>query len=258
MSQPNAKKAKPRTLTNIIQLRKKIVQLAEQEWSVWHQKKNPLKERQTSGEKEVLKYWGIQGQKRKHLVNRKVTKHLDAAGNEVKKKHSVVTKKVKAGSNWVGDIPWSAAFIVWVLRTAGVTQSEFPNAWKHAAYTYFAKQNSNSKQGVIQAFPISSTAPIPGDIVCTGRGKNKVKFATIKATGTTHCDIVTSVQNGTMTTIGGNVWNNVGKRHVTLTAGRLTEIANYKRDVKDGGQSSSIDNYHAILRFVPNQIKSTP
>jgi hypothetical protein len=115
-----------------------------------------------------------------------------------------------------GDYAWSAAFISYVMRLAGAGAA-FPYAPDHAHYINYA---ARAAQGEI-AHPLliaenpTTYAPAPGDLTCLSRGPH-LTFADLPtgANFPAHCAIVTSVNPGTDTVIGGNVDDAVTATHV--------------------------------------------
>ena len=146
-------------------------------------------------------------------------------------------------ASWQEGHPWSAAFISWVVRTAGGKQS-FEYSAAHAAYIAAAKKAREAGDaGAFRAYRITEAMPELGDLVCKDRKictKRNEKKACIKyeCQGTTydnvvrgkatHSDIVVEVDsaNRRIRTIGGNVDSTVGEKWISLDAnGRLPERA---------------------------------
>lgn len=107
---------------------------------------------------------------------------------------------------------WSAAFISYVLRAAGVDAREFPPAAAHATYVDALIRDA-------LAFPATAPfrphdpgeyAPQPGDLVCTDRGPAPLRHWQDRAGDAgafrpMHCDIVVATGLGFVEAIGGNV-----------------------------------------------------
>ncbi len=125
--------------------------------------------------------------------------------------------------------PWSAAFISWVMLTAGLSDSEFPSSDAHWNYIrYFA----GNHQGTAAFTPhkINDYSPRPGDLICATRGNSGfIPIYDAMDTGSVlmghtklHCDIVTDVRRGQIDALGGNVRNSVSKSTIpTGPNGRL-------------------------------------
>jgi hypothetical protein len=71
---------------------------------------------------------------------------------------------------------YSAVFISWCMRTAGISETEFPTELSHSKYAKFALRNADTEQGVVRARRIEAYAPQPGDIVHVNRNNRKVTF----------------------------------------------------------------------------------
>ncbi|WP_342360972.1 DUF2272 domain-containing protein [Terrarubrum flagellatum] len=114
------------------------------------------------------------------------------------------------GTGWA--IPWSAAFVSWVMCEAGLTRPQFARAAKHSAYLSAMFENAEAS-----AFtPADLTTPVAaGDLVCTGRAENRdiasLDEARRAATqgALMHCDIVVGKLRDRVLLIGGNVINAV-------------------------------------------------
>jgi Uncharacterized protein conserved in bacteria (DUF2272) len=138
------------------------------------------------------------------------------------------------------DTSWSAAFISYVVRQAGVETTAFRFANAHRAYIYDAFATSAAELAseadghIYRACPISATTPRPGDLICNQResaladaGEQAVREriraelgggADARTVRRTHCEVVASVDARTrkMITIGGNVLQAVTARKLNL------------------------------------------
>lgn len=128
-----------------------------------------------------------------------------------------------------GEIsPWSGAFIVWLVRSAGVPLSEFPSSVLHWDYIEFLLANKASRFVI---HPSNQYAPKPGDIICAPR--DPVFIKTIHSIhdlkrGPYHCDLVVEQRPGELDVIGGNVLDTVSLTHVPIDASGYL-IANQHR-----------------------------
>ena len=111
------------------------------------------------------------------------------------------------------NVPWSAAFISFVMSKAGgVFGVPFRNASAHNRY--IRQYINNRKQGredeFFVGYRINELAPKPGDLICYGREGE----GGYDATGSylSHCDIVVAKRPGEIEAIGGNVGDSVTKR----------------------------------------------
>ncbi len=122
-----------------------------------------------------------------------------------------------------GDYAWSAAFVSYVMRIAGAGR-QFPYSADHADYINAARRVSlgQSHDWLVSAERIEDYAPLPGDLICFGRGAaSGLRFTDLPTPGlfASHCDIVvdTSVP-GRIAVIGGNVQDSVTMNYVPVTA----------------------------------------
>ncbi len=121
-----------------------------------------------------------------------------------------------------GDYAWSAAFISYVLRIAGAGQ-RFPYSADHADYINAARRVSlgQTTQWLVSAERVQDYAPLPGDLVCFGRGAARgLRFEDLPTAGlfTSHCDIVVdTLVPGQISVIGGNVEDAVTMNTVPVT-----------------------------------------
>lgn len=105
-------------------------------------------------------------------------------------------------------VPWSAAFISYVMRMAGAG-NKFRYSARHSTYIRWAIENLKNNKGYFKAYQPKTKPLQVGDMVCYAR-QSGVNYDT----GTdydSHCDIITSIskRNGTAIGIGGNVSNSV-------------------------------------------------
>lgn len=138
---------------------------------------------------------------------------------------------------------WSAVFISWVLRQAGLNERQFLTGQSHSMYVV------DARDGILPApaFRIEPlpAVPRPGDLLCAGRGRDKHMTSPDEiGFGATpmHCDIVVEVDMAArvVKTIGGNVQQSVSME--------LVEVA-------DSGQVDGFTNSHAPwLLLMRNQL----
>ena len=126
------------------------------------------------------------------------------------------------GRLYQGDAPaWSAAFVSYVMRVAGAGR-RFPYSPMHADYINAGVQGT----GVLRAERPEAYAPQPGDLICVARNRTRrMRFEDLSgARFFGHCDIVTVVAPGQLTTVGGNINGGVTMKHVpTTSAGLLSD-----------------------------------
>lgn len=132
------------------------------------------------------------------------------------------SKYSEYGTPYRGDAPaWSAAFISYVMRSAGAA-GNFTYSPLHADYINAAARN----EGALRAERPENYAPRPGDLICTGRASARnIRFEDLPAsTFLAHCDIVTQAGPSQLLVIGGNVDAGVTMKHIpTGPTGLLAE-----------------------------------
>jgi len=98
--------------------------------------------------------------------------------------------------------PWSAAFISWLAKSAGLTPEDFPRTVLHWDYIERALQARDGAR--FAAHDPRAYAPKVGDLVCVSRSNAVAGFAELRR-GPYHCDLVVGVEAGEIDAIGGNV-----------------------------------------------------
>lgn len=140
----------------------------------------------------------------------------------------------RSEATWWASVPWSAAFISWVMRKAGAG-SAFVYSAGHSYYTYAAKQNRLvNNDNPFKAYRVTEAVPRPGDLVCKSRAGSGATYDTIRPGMSTHCDIVVGVQPGQIATIGGNVSNSVKATTVSTDANGLITTPGYFAVIQSG------------------------
>lgn len=115
------------------------------------------------------------------------------------------------------DVPWSAAFISWVMRTAGAN-GRFNYSPQHSVYISRAIRDMkrNNTDAGYWCYRLHAERPSPGDIVCWGRQAGIDYDHQNGGDYKGHCDIVVSVGDDEIEIIGGNVGNSVTRRPLKL------------------------------------------
>jgi hypothetical protein len=115
------------------------------------------------------------------------------------------------GGVW-SEPAWSAAFISYVLRNAGVDQREFRSSAAHAFYidSMLADAAAFPAQAPFIPHAVGSYAPVPGDLVCADRSRRPLvswqdRLAESGQFRPMHCDIVVAVRPGAVQAVGGNI-----------------------------------------------------
>jgi hypothetical protein len=124
---------------------------------------------------------------------------------------------------------WSAAFISFVMRGAGVDGREFPSSAAHAFYLDALIADARRFPATAPFVPhaVADRAPRVGDLVCADRSAAPLATWQDRAAERgrfrpMHCDIVVRAAPGQVDAVGGNVRDAVTlSRFATDTAGRL-------------------------------------
>lgn len=124
---------------------------------------------------------------------------------------------------------WSAAFISWVFRSAGVDAREFPPNATHSLYLdgLIADARRFPSQAPFLPHAPEEYAPRPGDLVCLDRSRAPLRHWTERLAETghprpMHCDIVVGTAPGLVEVVGGNVQDAVTlTRYPADVLGRL-------------------------------------
>jgi hypothetical protein len=127
--------------------------------------------------------------------------------------------------------PWSAAFISYVMRGAGVPESQFRPAPAHWVYLSNIVDDAPYPGRWFVPRRPADYSPEPGDLICASRagsypkGANGYTDASLLNGATTHCDLVVAKNGQQLETVGGNVRNSVSKSDLELDAqGRLQSV----------------------------------
>lgn len=118
-----------------------------------------------------------------------------------------------------GRWAWSATFLSWLMRQAGLTERQFLTGASHAMYVV------DARDGILPDAAFG-TEPVPalpavGDVICSGRGRDKyindldeIRFGATPM----HCDLVVEVDMTTrvIKAIGGNVQQAVSMSVIEL------------------------------------------
>lgn len=129
-----------------------------------------------------------------------------------------------------GRWAWSATFLSWLMRAAGLNERQFLTGASHAMYVV------DARDGILPE-PAFRVAPLPamprvGDMVCGGRGRDKYMndIAEIRFGGTPmHCDLVVEVDTAArvVKAIGGNVQQSVSMSLIELgDSGQIDGVTN--------------------------------
>jgi hypothetical protein len=119
------------------------------------------------------------------------------------------------------DQAWSAAFIVWLMRAAGVPESVFPSTISHRDYV--ARFLGEAPDPPFLPHTIGAYRPQPADLICAIRGNSvsldgdELPRPADLANAKLHCDIVVESRGRSLQAIGGNVRNSVSRTDLALS-----------------------------------------
>lgn len=224
--------------------RARMMRILEAEWREWgaavldararpfEDAEGPLSEEDPAAFSKVLAYWSSVGWQDYILRNKAAFISGRASG-------------LCSGNELAGDgrpvvwgcQPWSAAFISFVMRSAGIDREEFPPAAAHREYVdaLILAGDAYGGRATFLAHEVEDYAPVAGDMICADRASRGRAISTLAQRraemGTPrpmHCDIVMSTAPGEVLAVGGNVAQNVtAVRYRTDAAGRL--VRNVRR-----------------------------
>ena len=108
------------------------------------------------------------------------------------------------------DIPWSAAFISWVIGNAGVPRGLFCPDQRHTIYVERLVERAGRPGARLIPRRPAERAPQVGDLICASRAGSGTTLDNLNR-GAGHCDIVVEVKPGWAAAIGGNVGDSVSR-----------------------------------------------
>jgi hypothetical protein len=118
--------------------------------------------------------------------------------------------------------PWSAAFVSWIMREAGVPEYQFPAAEAHRDYLIPIMNGAGDPDAAFVPHAIDEYQPRPGDLICATRGRPNESLDGLDPRlilldhAKLHCDIVVDRDGDFLSAIGGNVRNSVSKTTMKL------------------------------------------
>ena len=111
------------------------------------------------------------------------------------------------------DVPWSAAFISFVISRSGKAYSNFKMSGQHSVFTHDAIQSRliGRTDRPFWGYRITEVKPALGDIVVRNRSGNNFSFdyAEVNSDYISHSDFVTEMLDNSIRVLGGNVGNTV-------------------------------------------------
>jgi hypothetical protein len=143
------------------------------------------------------------------------------------------------------DTPWSAAFISYVMKTAGFSATEFAFSDSHVDYVRAALDTSAAEAAgresayAFRACDVATTRPRAGDLLCATRASTArvARFDALPAAIAAqapgqefpmHCELVVRADEGgdaKLEIIGGNVVQSVTLSRMTLNASKVLSEA---------------------------------
>lgn len=114
------------------------------------------------------------------------------------------------------EVPWSAAFISWVVRRAGPAYANFQFAASHSVFVNNAikARVTNRLDKPFWGYRITERKPEIGDIIQRNRGSGALTYSHAEnhSSYSSHSDIVVEVTPDVVRVIGGNVGDTVSMR----------------------------------------------
>jgi len=130
------------------------------------------------------------------------------------------------------EAPWSAAFISYVVRAAGVDAAEFPPAAAHATYidALLAQALAFPDQAPFVPHAPGERSATPGDLLCADRSALPLPHWTARLAETgrfrpMHCDFVTGRADREVLAIGGNLGDAVVRRRFAADVAGIVQSA---------------------------------
>lgn len=143
-------------------------------------------------------------------------------------------------AEWTGPAPlpdislwaypfWSAAFISYAMREAGVGEGDFIPAAAHSRYVdaLLSRAGADPDNAAFIPHEPLDFAPRPGDLVCADRSRSPISSWTERLGEPgqfrpMHCDVVVTVRPGLLESVGGNLKDAVALRRLPADGrGRL-------------------------------------
>ncbi|MDM0046048.1 DUF2272 domain-containing protein [Variovorax dokdonensis] len=159
------------------------------------------------------------------------------------------------------DTPWSAAFISWAAREAGLAQDEFTFSAAHVDYAAAAwkagaeESNGHGTRYALRACELATTSPRVGDLMCQTRagaaeldrfddlGRALQAHVTGRGGLPMHCDVVVDVDGQGFDTIGGNVLQSVTRRRIVFAPGTGHLDPSYLPQGCGAGSTGCVDRH---------------
>jgi hypothetical protein len=175
--------------------------------------------------------------------------------------HELRAARVAIDRVAVIDTPWSAAFVSWLARKAGLSPEQFEFSEAHVDYAGAAWQAGSAEASghptsyAMRACDITRTPPRVGDLICQARGAQlgldsfdkigEVLAARRKGGGALpmHCDVVVAVDATGFDAIGGNLLQSVTLRRMAFAPGSSVIDPSYLPDACGGAGAVCVDRH---------------
>lgn len=115
------------------------------------------------------------------------------------------------------EVPWSAAFISWVIQSAGVSRDLFCPDARHTIYIERMVLRQRRSGAAFIPHRINERKPEVGDLICASRAGGRTTLDNLDR-GPGHCDLVVERRAGEVQVIGGNVHDSVTRSVFPLDA----------------------------------------
>ena len=189
-------------------IRDRILRIAEAEWAEWGRitagpglpRVPPGAEGATDSFPRVLAYW-------------RAVPEAEAAA-AIARNRGLWSGRLAGvpGPGVWSDPAWSAAFVSYVMRTAGVDEREFHPSAAHAFYLDAILRDAAEFPAQAPFVPHDPAArvPEPGDLICADRSRRPLASwrDRLPETGQfrpMHCDLVIRTTSGAAEAVGGNI-----------------------------------------------------
>jgi hypothetical protein len=135
------------------------------------------------------------------------------------------------------NVPWSAAFVSYVMKKAGAG-NQFVYSSAHYDYIVDAirKRRDGRTTAPFVGYRLSETIPLTGDLVCASRAGDAGRVTYDSALTyrnsagerffSSHCDVVVAKRPTAIDVIGGNVSESVTRATISLVNGRVPSTSN--------------------------------
>jgi hypothetical protein len=189
-------------------VRARMLRIAETEWAEWGRitsgaglpRPQPGAEGATDAFPRVLAYW-------------RAVPDAEAAAAVARNRArwSAQLAGASAGAVW-SEPAWSAAFVSYVMRSAGVDEREFHASAAHAFYVDAILRDAQDFPDRAPFIPheVAEYAPVPGDLICADRSRRPLtswrdRLPEAGGFRPMHCDLVIRAAPGLAEAVGGNV-----------------------------------------------------